>query len=109
MYKRTYMSAKNIEQQAKDIVAPIGRILVEEVEQEITSKGGVILTSASDPENTCRLGKIIYNGIIVDGHCNTSYSEGNKLYFGKYAGSTIKHEGNTYISLTESEVAAITN
>ena len=97
------------QQQAKDIVAPIGRILVEEVEQEITSKGGIILTTTSDPENTCRLGEIIYNGIIVDGRCNTSYSEGNKVYFGKYGGSTIKHEGKTYISLTENEISAITN
>jgi len=103
------MSNKNIEQQAKDIVAPIGRILVEEVEQEITSKGGVILTATSDPENTCRLGKIIYNGIIVDGRCNTSYNEGIKVYFGKYGGSTIKHEGRTYISLTENEISALTN
>lgn len=97
------------EQQTKDIIAPIGRILVEEVEQEITSKGGIILTSQSDPDNTCRLGKIIYNGIVVDGHCNTAYQEGNKVYFGKYGGSTIKHNGRVYISLTENEISAITN
>ena len=95
-------------QTVSDIVTPQGRILVEEIEQEIKSKGGIILNTQSDPENTCKLGKIIYNGIVTEGHMNTQYLEGNKVYYGKYAGSTIKHEGKTYISLTENEVAAIT-
>ena len=92
-----------------DIVTPDGRLLIEEIEPELKTVGGIILASTtSDPNNTCRLGKIIYNGIKVDGHINDLYNEGNKVYFGKYGGSTINHNGKVYISLLESEISAVT-
>ena len=91
-----------------DIVTPNGRILVQEIEQENKSAGGIILSQTADVDNLCRLGKIIYNGITVDGHQDTAYQEGNKVYFGKYGGSTINHNGIKYISLVESEISAIT-
>lgn len=91
-----------------DIVTPDGRILVKEIEQENKTAGGIILSQTADTENLCRLGKIIYNGITVDGHVNTAYQEGNKVYFGKFAGATINHNGQKYVSLVESEVSAIT-
>lgn len=91
-----------------DIVTPDGRLLIEEIEVEVKTAGGIILAEKSDPNNTCRLGKIIYNGIKVDGHINDLYNEGNKVYFGKYGGSTINHNGKVYISLLESEISAVT-
>ena len=91
-----------------DIVTPDGRLLIEEIEVEVKTAGGIILAEKSDPNNTCRLGKIIYNGIKVGGHINDLYNEGNKVYFGKYGGSTINHNGKVYISLLESEISAVT-
>lgn len=91
-----------------DIVTPDGRLLIEEIEVEVKTAGGIILAEKSDPNNTCRLGKIIYNGIKVDGHINDLYNEGNKVYFGKYGGSTINHNGKVYVSLLESEISAVT-
>lgn len=91
-----------------DIVTPDGRLLIEEIEVEVKTAGGIILAEKSDPNNTCRLGKIIYNGIKVDGHINDLYNEGNKVYFGKYGGSSINHNGKVYISLLESEISAVT-
>ena len=104
MYKRTYMPTET----HLDIVTPDGRLLIEEIEVEVKTAGGIILAEKSDPNNTCRLGKIIYNGIKVDGHINDLYNEGNKVYFGKYGGSSINHNGKVYISLLESEISAVT-
>lgn len=101
------MSTENKEQYL-DIVTPNGRLLIEEIEVENKTAGGIILAEKSDPENTCRLGKVIYNGIMVNGKPDTLYQEGNKVYFGKYGGSTIKHNGKVYISLTENEISAVT-
>lgn len=91
------------------IVAPVGRILVEEIEVENKSAGGIILAGESDPENKARYGKIVSNGIMKDSHENESFKKGLKVFFGKYAGATIQYDGKKYISLLESELLAITN
>ena len=92
-----------------DIITPDGRLLVKEVEVEKKSAGGVILSAnTADPENTCKYGEIIYNGIKVEnGHLNNLYQEGNKVYFGKFSGASVQHNGEKYLSLLESEIAAV--
>ena len=71
------------------------------------SAGGIILTETSDPDNKARLGEIVYNGITVDSHADSKYAEGNKVYFGKYAGATLVVDGVKYISMLESEIVGI--
>lgn len=92
-----------------DIITPDGRLLIKEVEVEKKSAGGVILSAnTADPENTCKYGEIIYNGIKAEnGHLNKLYQEGNKVYFGKFSGASVHHNGEKYLSLLESEIAAI--
>lgn len=92
-----------------DIVTPDGRLLVKEVEVGKKTAGGVIIPdNTSDPENTCKYGEIIYNGIKADnGHLNRLYQEGNKVYFGKFSGASVQHNGEKYLSLLESEIAAV--
>ena len=94
-----------------NVITPNGRILVKEIEAEKKSAGGIILTGTSDPDNKARLGKIVYNGITVDSHgshADSKYAEGNKVYFGKYAGATLEVDGVKYISMLESEIVGIT-
>ena len=91
-----------------NVITPNGRILVKEIEVENKSAGGIILTNTIDPDNKARLGEIVYNGITVDSHADTKYAEGNKVYFGKYAGATLEVDGVKYISILESEIVAIT-
>lgn len=93
-----------------ELVAPKGRILVKELEQQEKSVGGVLLPSlGSDPENKARLGIVVSNNIQVnDLHTNRDYHKGTKLYFGKYAGATVQTETDKYISLLENEIVAIT-
>lgn len=92
---------------ALQLIAPLGRILVKETVIERKSKGGIIISGESDPENLARIGEIVYNGVVVDGHLNPVYSIGNKVYFGKFAGTTLVYEGEKYLSLGETEVVAI--
>lgn len=89
------------------LLAPIGRILVKEIEVENQTAGGIILTGDSDPENKARFGEIVSHSILVDNHKNPLYKEGGKIYFGKFAGARFTHEGVNYLSLLETEVAAV--
>lgn len=91
-----------------DIVAPAGRVLVEEIEVEKKSAGGIILTGDSDPERKARYGEIVSNGIMKDSHKNLCFKEGLKVFFGKHAGSVVQYGDRKYISLLESELLAIT-
>ena len=55
------------------LLAPIGRILVKEIEVENQTAGGIILTGDSDPENKARFGEIVSHSILVDNHKNPLY------------------------------------
>lgn len=89
------------------ISVPKGRILVRELEVERKTSGGIILTGESDPDNKAKLGEIVSTNILVDNHKNDLYQVGGKIYFGKYAGASLTHESENYISLLETEIVAI--
>lgn len=91
------------------IITPVGRILVKEIEVENKTAGGIILSGESDPENKARYGEIVCNGIMKEGSLNTTYKEGRKVFFGKFAGANLHYEGVKYISIQETEILAITN
>lgn len=90
-----------------NVLAPLGRIIVEEEVVERKSSGGLILAGESDPENVARFGVIQSNGILRGENLNRTYREGHKVFFGKFAGGTIVVEGKRYISLLESEILAV--
>ena len=91
-----------------EIVVPSGRILLKELKVDNKSKGGIILATESDPENTTRIGRVVYNGISVNGFKYHMYREGCIIHFGKHSGATVVYKGEKYISITENEIAAIT-
>lgn len=90
-----------------NIVAPVGRILLKEIVVEKKSTGGIILAGNSDPDNKAKLGEVVSNGILVEGKPNRLYSEGNKVFIGKFAGAVVEHDNQKYLSVLESEVVAI--
>lgn len=94
---------------SKNLIAPLGRIIVKEFEKANKSIGGVILpSSVSDPENKSKVGTIVSNGVAAgNGNLDTNYSEGTEIYFGQYAGAVVYHNSEKYVSLTVNEVAAI--
>jgi chaperonin GroES len=85
------------------------RILVERVESEEVTKGGIILpdTAKEKPQQ----GKVIAVGPgkkTEDGKLvPMDVKAGDTILFGKYSGSEIKMEGNEYLIMREDDVLGI--
>ena len=85
------------------------RILIKRVAEEETVRGGIIIPdSAKEKPQEGEViavgnGKILENGQRVP----LDVKEGNRILFGKYAGSDIKIEGQEYLILREDEVLGI--
>jgi len=85
------------------------RVLVERVESEETSIGGIILpdTAQEKPQQ----GKIIAIGSgkhTEDGKVlPLELKEGDTILFGKYSGSEIKIEGTEYLIMREDDVLGL--
>ena len=85
------------------------RVLIKRVAEEETVRGGIIIpdTAKEKPQEgeviAVGNGKILENGQRVP----LDVKEGNRILFGKYAGSDIKIEGEEYLILREDEVLGI--
>jgi chaperonin GroES len=85
------------------------RILVERVESEEKTKGGIIVpdTAKEKPQQ----GKVIAVGQgkrLEDGKLiPLEVKAGDTILFGKYSGSEIKVEGNEYLIMKEDDVLGL--
>lgn len=85
------------------------RVLIKVEESENKSKGGIILpdTAQEKPQQ----GKIIATGkgkILEDGSVKApEVKEGDRVLFGKYSGTEIKHKGEEYLLIREEDILAI--
>ncbi|MFC1835886.1 co-chaperone GroES [Thermodesulfobacteriota bacterium] len=85
------------------------RILVERVESEEKTKGGIIVpdTAQEKPQQ----GKVIAVGQgkrLEDGKLiPLEVKAGDTILFGKYSGSEIKLEGNEYLIMKEDDVLGL--
>lgn len=85
------------------------RILVQRVEEETTTKGGIIIpdTAKEKPAE----GKVVAvgNGKVADDGKRTplEIKEGDKILFGKYAGTEVKIEGNEFLIMREDDVLGV--
>ena len=85
------------------------RVLVKRSEEERVSKGGIVIpdTAAEKPIQ----GEVIAAGngkILEDGTVRPlDVKAGDKVLFGKYAGTEIKVEGEDYLVLREDDIVAI--
>lgn len=92
------------------MLKPLGdRIVIELIEaEEKTSSGIVIPDSAKEKPQEGKVfatgnGRVLENGQRID----LEVKEGDRILFSKYAGTEIKHEGNEYLILRESDILAI--
>ena len=86
------------------LVAPEGRLIVQEIEVENVTKGGIIISEkVSDVENKAKLGKVISSGVKKGEH---TILEGDTIYYSKFGGVYLKHQGEEYRSLNISDVVA---
>ena len=85
------------------------RVLVKQCEAEERTAGGIVLpdTAKEKPQR----GKIIAVGIgkLLDSgkRGEMCVKKGDEVFYGKYAGTEIKIDGEDYVILKESDVLAI--
>lgn len=85
------------------------RILVQRVEEEKTTKGGIIIpdTAKEKPAE----GKVVAvgNGKIGDDgkRIALEVKKGDSILFGKYSGTEVKIEGEEYLIMREEDVLGI--
>ena len=85
------------------------RIIVERVEEETTTVGGIIIpdTAKEKPQQ----GKVVAVGkgkVTEDGKVlPLDVKVGDKVLFGKYAGTEIKLEGKEYMMMREDDILGV--
>ncbi len=91
-------------------IQPLGdRLVVQATEKEEKTASGIYLPdSAQEKPLTGNVlaagpGRMLDNGTLVA----TEVKVGDKILFGKYSGTEIKIDGETYLILKESEVLGI--
>jgi chaperonin GroES len=85
------------------------RILVQRVEEETKTKGGIIIPDSAKEKPA--EGKVIAvgNGKIRDDGsvAPLDVKEGDRVLFGKYSGTEVKIEGEEYLIMREDDVLGI--
>ena len=85
------------------------RVIVKRIEEEETTKGGIIIpdTAKEKPME----GKVIAvgNGKLLDNGNKQplEVKKGDKVLFGKYAGTEIKIDGDEHLIMREDDIIAI--
>ena len=85
------------------------RIIVKRVEEEETTKGGIIIpdTAKEKPQQ----GKVVAVGkgkVNEDGKVTPlDVKVGNKILFGKYAGTEVKIDGEDYLIMREEDILGV--
>lgn len=85
------------------------RVIVKRIEEEETTKGGIIIpdTAKEKPSE----GKIVAVGkgkVLENGEVQAlDVKKGDRVLFGKYAGTEIKIEGEEHLIMREDDIIAI--
>lgn len=85
------------------------RLLVQRVESDQTSAGGIIIPDTAQEKT--QIGTIVEAGegkLLNDGSIRQlKVKNGDKIIFGKYSGTELKFGGQDYLILREEEVLGI--
>jgi len=85
------------------------RILVQRVEEEKTTKGGIIIpdTAKEKPAEgkviSVGKGKVSEDGKLIP----LDIKKGDRILFGKYSGTEVKIEGEEYLIMREDDVLGV--
>jgi chaperonin GroES len=85
------------------------RILVKRVEEEQTTKGGIIIPDTAKEKPAEGSVVAVGNGKVGDDgkRIPLEIKEGDRILFGKYSGSEVKIEGEEYLIMREDDVLGI--
>jgi chaperonin GroES len=85
------------------------RVIVQRIEEEERTKGGIIIpdTAKEKPQEgkviAAGPGKILENGTKV----SLDVKVGDRILFGKYAGTEIKIEGEEFLMMREDDILGV--
>ena len=85
------------------------RIIVQRIDEEETTVGGIIIpdTAKEKPQQgkiiAVGKGKILDNGTRIEPDVKT----GDKVLFGKYAGTEVKLDGEEYLIMREDDILGV--
>lgn len=84
------------------------RILIKMVEEEETTKSGIILASAAKEKPQIAEVLEVGPGEKINGKLEEMYvKKGDKVIVNKYSGSEVKYDGEEYIIIKQSDILAI--
>ena len=90
-------------------IKPLGdRVVIKNVEAEETTKGGLLLTTASKEKPQMAEVLAVGPGGNVDGkEIVMNVEVGQKVIYSQYAGTEVKIDGEEYILVRQSDILAV--
>ena len=91
------------------MIKPLGnRVLIEMVEENETTKSGIILAGSSQEKPQVAEVVEVGPGKLEDGKLQEMYvKKGDNIIVSKYAGTEVKYEGKEYIIVKQDDILAI--
>ena len=85
------------------------RILIKRIEEETTTKGGIIIPDAAKEKPQEGIVIAVGDGKVLDSGQRVApqVKVGDKILFGKYSGTEIKVDGVEHLILREDDILAI--
>lgn len=85
------------------------RVIVKRVEEEAKTKGGIIIPDTAKEKPIEGLVVAVGNGKILENGKTQplEVKKGDKILFGKYAGTDIKIDGEEHLIMREDDIIAI--
>ena len=84
------------------------KVVIKQVKAEEKTKGGIILTSAAQEKPEIYEVVVAGPGGMVDGvEVKMEVKAGDKIITGKYAGTTVKLDGEEYLVIRQGDILAI--
>lgn len=84
------------------------RVVLEPLESEKETKGGILLPSAAQEKSQLAIVKAVGSGENTEGkNVGMQVKVGDKVLYGKYAGTEITIEGKKYVVLRQLDILAV--
>lgn len=84
------------------------RVVLEPLESEKETKGGILLPSAAQEKSQLAIVKAVGSGENTEGkNVGMQVKVGDKVLYGKYAGTEITIEGEKYVVLRQLDILAV--
>ena len=84
------------------------RVVIQLVEAEEKTKGGILLTAAAQEKPQTAEVIAVGPGGIVDGkEVKMEVKKGEKVILSKYSGTEVKLDGETYVIVRQNDILAI--